>query len=186
MDEAQPNSGGPQKIDRRTFASRLGFCAMAGGLATSYGTFAWFAGRYLFPASAQPKKWMFVADLKSLEGVTSLPFLAPNGARINIARLDNKGTVEDFIALSSRCPHLGCHVHWEAQNQRFFCPCHNGTFDSLGKGTGGPPGEAKQSLPRYPLKIEGGLLYIEVPAETLSTKRNETPGLARALPPQEA
>jgi hypothetical protein len=59
-------------------------------------------------------------------------------------------------------------VHWEAANDRFFCPCHNGTFDAAGRGTGGPPGDAGQSLPRYALKAEGGLLYIEVPTASLA------------------
>ena len=35
-------------------------------------------------------------------------------------------------------------------------------------GTSGPPGEAGQSLSRYPLRIDNGLLYIELPVETLS------------------
>ena len=32
----------------------------------------------------------------------------------------------------------------------------------------GPPAEAGQSLPRYPLKVLNGLLYIEVTTETLT------------------
>ena len=39
----------------------------------------------------------------------------------------------------------------------FFCPCHNGVFSPDGTGIGGPPGDAGQSLPRYPLKVEGRL-----------------------------
>ena len=57
---------------------------------------------------------------------------------------------------------------WEPQNNRYFCPCHNGTFDPSGKATGGPPGDAGQSLPRYALHVQKGLLYIDVPAEQLS------------------
>ncbi len=71
------------------------------------------------------------------------------------------------MALSSTCPHLGCKVHWEAPENRFFCPCHNGAFDPSGRAIAGPPAEAGQSLGRYPLRIEGGLLYIEVPTERL-------------------
>ncbi|MBI4577262.1 MAG: Rieske 2Fe-2S domain-containing protein, partial [Planctomycetes bacterium] len=80
----------------------------------------------------------------------------------------DRGAVEDFLALSSTCPHLGCRVHWEVQNRRFFCPCHNGSFDAAGRATGGPPAEAGQSLPRYALRLEGGLLFIELPVETPS------------------
>jgi Rieske Fe-S protein len=90
-----------------------------------------------------------------------------------ITRQGEGGEVSDFIALSSTCPHLGCRVHWESPNQRFFCPCHNGTFDPQGRATGGPPKAAGQDLPRYPLKIERGLLYIEVPTRTLSVGTTE-------------
>ena len=72
----------------------------------------------------------------------------------------------DFVAFSSICPHLGCQVNWELQNDRFFCPCHNGVFDRDGNATGGPPAAAGQRLPRYPLKIENGLLFIEVQLES--------------------
>jgi nitrite reductase/ring-hydroxylating ferredoxin subunit len=95
-------------------------------------------------------------------------YRTPSGESVAIARQSEGRGVDDFVALSSTCPHLGCQVHWEAQNERFFCPCHNGTFDRGGKGTGGPPGEAGLSLPRYPLEIDAGLLYIEVPLESLS------------------
>ena len=35
----------------------------------------------------------------------------------------------------------------------------------------GPPAEAQQALPQYPLRIEGGLLYIEVPLTRLAERR---------------
>ena len=84
-----------------------------------------------------------------------------------MARRAEQGTAEDFVALSSTCPHLGCQVHWQPGEKRFFCPCHNGTFDPEGRALSGPPFEAGQSLGRYPLKIEDGVLFIEVPMEAL-------------------
>ena len=171
MTEQSSSLNGDEQMDRRAFSGRVAACAMAGGLVVSYGTFAFFAGRYLFASDGMAGEWMYVADLKSLAKTSSLAYTAPGGARINIARLGNQGVAEDFIALSSVCPHLGCQVHWEAPNNRFFCPCHNGVFDPAGKGTGGPPGDADQSLPRYPLKVENGLLYIEVPGATAASER---------------
>jgi Rieske Fe-S protein len=44
-----------------------------------------------------------------------------------------------FIALSSRCMHLGCPVRWTEAASRFICPCHGGVYDFTGKRTGGPP-----------------------------------------------
>ncbi len=44
-----------------------------------------------------------------------------------------------FIALSSRCMHLGCPVRFSAPAERFICPCHGGVYDFRGVPTGGPP-----------------------------------------------
>jgi menaquinol-cytochrome c reductase iron-sulfur subunit len=44
-----------------------------------------------------------------------------------------------FVALSSRCMHLGCPVRWVEAAARFICPCHGGVYDFTGKRTGGPP-----------------------------------------------
>jgi Rieske Fe-S protein len=97
----------------------------------------------------------------------SLEYQGPTGAKIVIARQGSQGTEDDFVALSSVCPHLGCQVEWRPHENRFFCPCHNGAFDAEGKGSEGPPAAAGQSLSRYPLKVEGGLLFIEVPVESV-------------------
>lgn len=140
---------------------------MAGGLIAAYGSFGAIALRFLYPAHPGRKRWLFVTRVDGMKAGDSLVFRTPAGASVAIARQEATGRDSDFIALSSTCPHLGCQVHWEPQNSRFFCPCHNGTFDPTGKATGGPPFAAGQSLLRYPLKIEGGLLYIEVPVDTL-------------------
>jgi nitrite reductase/ring-hydroxylating ferredoxin subunit len=31
-------------------------------------------------------------------------------------------------AFTAICPHLGCSINYEKSQQRFICPCHNGTF----------------------------------------------------------
>jgi nitrite reductase/ring-hydroxylating ferredoxin subunit len=141
---------------------------MAGGLAASYGTFAYTAGRFLYPDRESSDGWLFVTYEARMRAGDSLAYRAPNGAPITIARIGASGESRDFLALSSTCPHLGCQVRWEAQASRFFCPCHNGVFDPSGKATGGPPADAGQSLARYDLKLEGGLLFIRVPLEGLA------------------
>lgn len=151
---------------------------MATGLAAGYGTFFAMAGRYFFPSGSN-KAWMFVSDVDGIAPGASLPFESPTGVRVSITRRaeseqgagGEKGaeseqegpSAQSFLALSSVCPHLGCRVHWEAHNDRFFCPCHNGVFDPSGKATGGPPAADGQDLPRYPLKVVNGALYIEMP-----------------------
>lgn len=156
-----------EQSDRRNF---LGGVAMTGGLVAGYGTFFSFAGRFLYPAKGEPTGWMFVAPVADFKPGEARAFLAPNGARVVIRMQGGPGDGGSggFTALSSTCPHLGCQVHWEGYNNRFFCPCHNGVFTPEGKGIGGPPGDAGQSLPVYPLKVEAGLLYIEVPLTSVA------------------
>ena len=151
--------------DRRTFLGTTSSVAMTAGLLGSYGALGALSVRYLYPARSAPRAWMYVADLEGFHPGSSLVYRTPGGARVVIARNGKAGNEADFIALSSVCPHLGCNVTWEGDKKRFFCPCHNGTFDPSGKATGGPPGDAGQSLPRYPLKVDKGLLYIEVAVE---------------------
>ena len=165
-------SGTPaESSDRRGFLSTVSSVAMASGLAAGYGTFVAMAGRLLYPAGPSVVGWLYVAAVDDLQVGDSLEYQAPSGETVVIARQAADGDVEDFIALSSVCPHLGCRVHWESNNDRFFCPCHNGVFDPSGKATSGPPADAGQSLPRFPLRINSGVLEIEVLLDSISAPR---------------
>ena len=64
----------------------------------------------------------------------------------------------DFVALSNICTHLGCRVRWVADQERFFCPCHNGVYDKNGNVVSGPP---PRPLDHYEVKIENNQLYIK-------------------------
>ena len=188
MREPDPESG----LDRRSFLSNTSTLLMVGGLATGYGTFFAMAGSYLYPSGSN-KGWLFVANVTSIAPGDSFPFTSPTGVAVTITRRESssssdkgegkaKSTLAEnsardtqdtnhetipFVALSSVCPHLGCRVHWESQNDRFFCPCHNGAFDVSGKAIAGPPKTAGQTLPEYPLKIVDNNLYIEMSLESV-------------------
>ncbi|MCA9053892.1 MAG: ubiquinol-cytochrome c reductase iron-sulfur subunit [Planctomycetaceae bacterium] len=152
---------------RRTFVSRINRWLMAAGLLGGYGTFAAFIGRFLFPGRDTSRTWQYVADLNAFPKGQALTYVSPAGQRVVLSRVGDQGAAEDFIALSSVCPHLGCQVHWEQAQNRFFCPCHNGAFDPGGKPLSGPVKDANQSLATYPLKVERNLLFIEVSTEAL-------------------
>lgn len=165
---ANPEKPEQKDGDRREFLQGASKAAMAAGLVGGYGGLGAIALRYLYPAGDAEVAWQFVAEVDTVRVGESIRYRGPSGETINIARQGRGSGVDDFIALSSTCPHLGCQVRWEGQNDRFFCPCHNGVFDPSGVATGGPPGEAGQRLAEYPLKVEGGLLHIAVPVERLT------------------
>ena len=58
-----------------------------------------------------------------------------------------------YIAISSRCAHLGCPVRWVDAAERFICPCHGGVYDLLGRRVGGPP---VRPLDRFYTRVRDG------------------------------
>jgi len=164
MDETERR---PDEPDRRTFLSTASSVTMAGGLLAGYGTLAYVAGRFLYRDEPPRTAWLFVIETSRMQRNDTLQFQTPAGQQVTITRVKEDGAVHDFLALSTTCPHLGCRVHWEPHNNRFFCPCHNGVFDATGKATQGPPADAGQSLAHFPLRIDNGLLFIEAPIERL-------------------
>jgi len=61
-------------------------------------------------------------------------------------------TKTPYIAISSRCAHLGCPVRWVDAAERFICPCHGGVYDLLGRRVGGPP---VRPLDRFYTRVKG-------------------------------
>ncbi len=64
----------------------------------------------------------------------------------------------DYVALSNVCTHLGCRVRWVAEQDTFFCPCHNATFDAQGEVLSGPP---PRPLDRFAVRVEEGQLQMQ-------------------------
>jgi menaquinol-cytochrome c reductase iron-sulfur subunit len=62
-----------------------------------------------------------------------------------------------YVALSSRCMHLGCPVRFVGAAQRFICPCHGGVYDFRGMVAGGPP---VRPLDRFYTRVVDG--YVQV------------------------
>lgn len=62
-----------------------------------------------------------------------------------------------WIALSSRCMHLGCPVRWVPAAERFICPCHGGVYNLRGMVSGGPP---VRPLDRFYTRLNHGLVEI--------------------------
>ena len=64
---------------------------------------------------------------------------------------------QDFVALSTRCNHLGCPVRYTDASKKFICPCHGGVYDFEGKVDGGPP---VRPLDRFYTRIRNGQLEL--------------------------
>jgi Rieske Fe-S protein len=67
----------------------------------------------------------------------------------------DKGT--PYIAISTRCAHLGCPVRWVDAAERFICPCHGGVYDLLGRPVGGPP---VRPLDRFYTRVKGEVVEV--------------------------
>jgi menaquinol-cytochrome c reductase iron-sulfur subunit len=65
---------------------------------------------------------------------------------------------DNVMVLSPICPHLGCSILWQADEARFTCPCHKGTFDADGNLTGGPPPRGMDHLNN---EVRNGRLWIQ-------------------------
>lgn len=78
-----------------------------------------------------------------------------NEEEISVYVLTENG--RDFIAMSNICTHLGCRVRWIDEQNRFFCPCHNGIFDKEGQIVSGP---IPRPLDQYEVKIEDEQLFM--------------------------
>ena len=62
-----------------------------------------------------------------------------------------------YIAISTRCAHLGCPVRFVQAAGNFICPCHGGVYDFEGQVIGGPP---VRPLDRFQTRITGDTLEV--------------------------
>ena len=72
-----------------------------------------------------------------------------------------------FLALSSKCTHLGCTVPWDDKEKRFACPCHGSSFDIAGRVITSP---APRPLDFYPVYIENNIVIVDI-SESLKRDR---------------
>jgi menaquinol-cytochrome c reductase iron-sulfur subunit len=64
---------------------------------------------------------------------------------------------QPYVAISTRCAHLGCPVRYIQASQKFVCPCHGGVYDSQGAVEGGPP---VRPLDRFETRVQNGRVEI--------------------------
>ena len=119
----------------------------------------------------EPQRWQDVgpeADFRDPETGGLRPSYLPKvinvigevgeaGKTTIYVRGEQKGSATEYIAVSTRCTHLGCPVRYVQASQRFICPCHGGVYDDQGKRTGGPP---VRPLDRFETRVRAGRVEI--------------------------
>jgi menaquinol-cytochrome c reductase iron-sulfur subunit len=84
---------------------------------------------------------------------------------------DQKNADQPYVAISTRCAHLGCPVRYVQASRRFICPCHGGVYGFQGEVTGGPP---VRPLDRFYTKVERGRVLVG-PRFSLNSKLERFP-----------
>jgi Rieske Fe-S protein len=124
-------AAGEDEVTRREFTRYLvlGAGAMAVG---NVGIAAWTQLRSI--NAGEPRPIVALADIPL--GSTYL-FRYPNDDDPAVLlRLGDR----DVVAFSQKCTHLGCVVYYQAGEDRWHCPCHEGNFDTrTGQVISGPP-----------------------------------------------
>ena len=64
---------------------------------------------------------------------------------------------QPYVAISTRCAHLGCPVRYIQASQKFVCPCHGGVYGFQGQVEGGPP---VRPLDRFYTRTRAGRVQV--------------------------
>lgn len=93
--------------------------------------------------AAQYADW-FTSDHEKAENLTTGQgtVISSGLSKIALYRDDQN----ELHAFSAVCPHLGCVVQWNADEQSFDCPCHGSRFSHDGTVINGPAGKGLTKL----------------------------------------
>ena len=139
-------------ISRREFFS-YGF--MGSSLLASMALLSYYVIQFLLPApNKNPTRKIYITTTDKILPGNSFKFTDLKGGRITVTN-----TGSEFIALSTKCTHLGCQVHWKKDQKTFYCPCHDGYFNSKGEVLKGPP---PAPLDTYKVEVVDKAIYIHV------------------------
>lgn len=96
----------------------------------------------------------FIANVQNVPVGSATPFSYPRPEDLCLLLHLNSGV---FVAYSRRCTHLSCPVEAQIDQNRIYCPCHNGAFAlEDGHVLQGPP---PRPLPQIILDIRGEKIY---------------------------
>lgn len=126
----------------------------------------WRIGAALLAVAAGWTSWELLRPLKSAEATGPLNLgdlgkYQPNTATYVMAgRLYVVNTGKNILALSQKCPHLGCRVPFNDKTGRFECPCHGSVFTLDGTRVQGP---TPRGMDQYQLSVDkSGELVVDL------------------------
>ena len=104
-------------------------------------------------------------DLSYVQAVITLPDSKGTGEAAKTTvyvrefnpTLDTDKLGYPYVAISTRCMHLGCPVRYVQASKRFICPCHGGVYEADGSVAGGPP---VRPLDRFVTRVEGDRVMV--------------------------
>lgn len=157
--------GKSKELSRRNFM-QLAIWGVGGLIGVGFGVPAivYVVGPAL--KAQQTQSWMRLGPTSKVELGTPTLFTITvntqtgwivNEEEISVYVLTNDART--YIAMSNICTHLGCRIRWIAEQNHFFCPCHNGIFDASGNVISGPP---PRPLNRFDVKVENDQLFVLV------------------------
>jgi Rieske Fe-S protein len=168
-DRQMPGAFEGETVNRRRFMNVV--TQGAGGIAAaSFGLPA--LGFALGPIfKRQPFSWQiigrpedFVETTYTTKVLTIVEGIGDSGKSIAYVRkrdpaidTEKGDKFNNYVALSSRCMHLGCPVRYVQAAERFICPCHGGVYNFRGEVAGGPP---VRPLDRFYTYVANGFVYI--------------------------
>ena len=145
---------------RRSFLRILPFGVVASVFVSIGGAAFRFLRPRLYAAS---ERWLDVANLAELSGpqpltrkivTEQIAGWAVMTEEHNVFVLPAKGNQ----VLSAVCPHEGCEVAWDANANRFSCPCHESFFTAEGARISGP---SPRGLDPLPMRVQDGKLQVQ-------------------------
>ncbi|MBL4664968.1 ubiquinol-cytochrome c reductase iron-sulfur subunit [Nitrospina gracilis] len=141
-----------EDINRREF---LSYCFMGSSLFASMALLSVYVVQFLLPsANKNPTRKIYITTTDKIRPGNSFKFTDLRGGHITVTN-----TGSEFIALSTKCTHLGCQVHWKKNEKMFYCPCHEGYFNPKGEVVKGPP---PAPLSSYKVEVVDQAIYIHV------------------------
>jgi quinol---cytochrome c reductase iron-sulfur subunit, bacillus type len=102
----------------------------------------------------------FTADTYKGVVITAVEGIGEAGKTTAYVRKGSEDLKEDpteYVAISTRCAHLGCPVRFVEAAGNFICPCHGGVYGFEGERIGGPP---VRPLDRFQTRVRAGKVEI--------------------------